>query len=273
MSTKIYTGFILDPGTDIFIVAKKTREHFLPILHKRIHAEFMRSVVNHYDQAYFPETAVGFRRGNKLPKKHEITVQDILKASRKELENHVESIDDFQVRVGFAPDPETGRMLGYFAGRDELFDEFLTFDGVSDYHYQNSSEGPDDISEEDWNTRRQVWDRVLPVGVFSTEMLVATVANPWEINPKMTFVERARSLGVELPSLKARVRSVAVNLAYSENVTKEGFDPSEGMSLYFDTINDKKLIKKWSKNVTDRINKDLSYDLLEDRTKVIGEGL
>lgn len=38
--------------------------------------------------------------------------------------------------------------------------ELLSGEGFSDYHYQNQSDRPDDVSPQEWNARKMNWDRV-----------------------------------------------------------------------------------------------------------------
>lgn len=273
MSTKIYTGFILAPGTDIFALTKKAREYFLPVLQKRLNAAFMEMTARQYDRAFFSETADAFRAENSIEDGGTITVRHILRAVRRELKEYIDGIDNFQVKIGFAPDPETGRMLGYFLGKDELFDEFLEFEEVSDYHYQNSSDGPDGVSKADWEERRKAWDRVLPVGTFNTEMLVATIANPWQIAPSSVSFAKAQELGVEFPSVEARAKEITWELVYMDAYKDHKGEISGMGALYRDTMNNKGLGKKWSKIVNERIDKDITYEFFYDFDRPIGETL
>lgn len=271
MSTKIYTGFILAPGTDIFDLSKKAKDYFLPVLQKRLHEEYISSLVYQYDQAYFSETAGSFKKSHGLDENHVITVHDVRKVANKALDDYVKDTYNFQIRIGFGLDKETGRMLGYFNGPEEFFEEFLTFDGVAEYHYQNSSDGPDDISEEDWDARRKAWDRVLPIGSFTTEMLVSTIANPWDIDPRSVSIAKAQKLGVKFPSVESRLDDAASQVAFVETLKDKTGDANDTFSVFLSVIHDKELIAKWSGIMEARINKDLDYGFFEDITNIIQE--
>lgn len=68
----------------------------------------------------------------------------------------------FLFSVMLFPHPD-GTLYGYYLDdnvpgyRDLLYDN----DIAEEYHYQNQSDEPEDISEEDWDKRREVWDEIL----------------------------------------------------------------------------------------------------------------
>lgn len=51
----------------------------------------------------------------------------------------------------------------YSSINSELFDSWSEY--IEDYHYQNQTDMPDNISESDWDERRDIWDEILEVDV------------------------------------------------------------------------------------------------------------
>lgn len=52
-----------------------------------------------------------------------------------------------------------------------------TIDGLEDCHYQNSTDKPEGVTVDEWSTRRNLWDEIVPSGVFSEECLVFEYGN------------------------------------------------------------------------------------------------
>lgn len=273
MSTKIYNGFMLANGTNIFDFSKKVRADFVPKLIAGLHEEFVNTLAQQYDMAYFPETADDYRKAWNIAPGQAITRRDLILNTRKTTAEYVEKIDNFQVKLAFGEDPKTGNMLGYLIGREQYFEELLSYEEVSDYHYQNSSDGPDDVSAKEWKERRKAWDRVLPEGNIPTEMLVATMVNPWDIEPKWINLFKAGELKVEFPGIKSRVYEVAKVMAVTELAAERNASSDEFMTCYFDAIRDSERMNKWSKIIHERIDKNLDYGHFDDLDQPVGENL
>lgn len=53
------------------------------------------------------------------------------------------------------------KIIGYYLAEDKsLIDYILKDKEVSDYHYQNSTDRPENISAKDWNERKAVWNSI-----------------------------------------------------------------------------------------------------------------
>lgn len=69
------------------------------------------------------------------------------------------------VHTWFIRSPENGRV--YCVGADwgvgcSVAQEFAKTHGWKDYHYQNQTDKPDDVSEGEWEERKRHWDIMLP---------------------------------------------------------------------------------------------------------------
>ncbi|APC19508.1 hypothetical protein BLL42_27640 (plasmid) [Pseudomonas frederiksbergensis] len=59
--------------------------------------------------------------------------------------------------------PANGNVLAIYSVESDLgYREALLSVGFKDYHYQNSTDRPEDISEDEWVSRQEAWDSALP---------------------------------------------------------------------------------------------------------------
>lgn len=105
----------------------------------------------------------------------------------------------FLFNIVIYPHP-SGQFYGaYF---DDNISEYhkLLFDKkiVTDFHYQNQADRPEDISEEDWNTRETIWDELLSHGhSFSENGFIFEIVQPAHMHSRDNYVrlyERVREL-------------------------------------------------------------------------------
>jgi hypothetical protein len=249
MSTSI-TGYLVNEGTDPFELSRRTREVFLPILRKQIYTEFLQELVKAYDKATFsPETRKIVLADMKLEEGDKITYGKLTRKAKDIQQKHMEEIPDlYEVKLGFLKDPETGQLLcAWFGSRDnkEIFDEF---DGVTEFSYWNSTEGPDDISEEDWEERGEIWNRsFLPSGHVKSSTLMSQVASPGELSLYAGF-EEMEAAGATLPSRKFRVRNL-VEQFISKEWFEETEDPTANFSGLMRALRDEERVSRWTKFV------------------------
>lgn len=73
------------------------------------------------------------------------------------LRNH--TVDtDFQIVVF----PHKDTILGIaYTESNKWFNQWLTLPGVSEYGYWNNTDPPDDVTDEEWEVRGEIWDEVL----------------------------------------------------------------------------------------------------------------
>lgn len=107
-------------------------------------------------------------------------VRAINKAART---RRVGTRSDLLFEVSWMVDPEPNpdgshdQYAKLYTVRDEYRQAFLAATGAADFHYQNSTDGPDDVTQGEWETRREVWDRVL--GDAAPAEFCPSWSNPW----------------------------------------------------------------------------------------------
>ncbi|MBF3053525.1 hypothetical protein HKW90_03810 [Pseudomonas aeruginosa] len=84
--------------------------------------------------------------------------------ARQNPEDTLKTLDwDFTCSVSVIPHRGDILMLTYWRNHD-AFSDLIESVGFSRYVYQNSTDKPDSISEDEWENRRIAWDEALPTG-------------------------------------------------------------------------------------------------------------
>ena len=143
MSTKIYNGIIFKHRTYKNVIKNliEAKEKFLKSDEIKNEENTMLSYINDF------VTGVEDKTNNW--------------SWRKALDAFTDKglLDLYRRGVYIYYDDVTNRYYGYYIGEVEYKSyKHLT----KDYHYQNQSDQPEDISEEKWEERENVWDRLLP---------------------------------------------------------------------------------------------------------------
>lgn len=161
MSTKLYDGLKLkDPTADIF--------ELTPLIAAAIRAAFgeaARSLVGGELIAYcdapssWPEDT---SRGYPI-----FDVETAWKQQQNKLGSHHALNDPLRFSMVFGKS-SAGNLLAYPYYREPIYREALEALGLfEDYHYQNQSDQPEEISEDDWAQRSAEWDSLIaPDGSF-----------------------------------------------------------------------------------------------------------
>ena len=156
MSTKIFHGYRLAEGTDIWEFTERLRRDGNVLrdeLDMEVIERFSEGVVNERRQ-----------KDQELPKTdearlmlgyhgwHELMIE--LKDARIG--------DPHQLEVCFIKDPGTGRIMAllYAGSKMEAFWESQP--EVEPWGYWNNTDQPEGVTEEEWEERRQAWERCLP---------------------------------------------------------------------------------------------------------------
>ena len=179
--------------------------------------------------------------------------------------------------------PLADRILGQvFSGRKEYTKIWFEYDGIVDYHYQDQTDIPENITNEEWEQRRKDWDTALPDD------------NP--IPCKAGYVIECGKLGKDfypysvkeltkyVPNFESRCHDLATDALFQDYSNKDQTDVKEilkSYSSYCDFLKTKegqiKLIEK-SNEISNIIPFagdqviGLSWDEIEkDRVNVVGK--
>lgn len=120
--------------------------------------------------------------------------------------------------------PMETKTLAMFFGNPMLRDHLESrHDFLTDYHYQNQTDRPENISEEEWNLREKDWDKAIgpdyipiqhgfAVDLFDTDNIMPIFV-PSKVEP------------VPLPDIEQQMRSIRDTISSIENV--EGYPQSD----------------------------------------------
>lgn len=191
MSTKIYDAYALPAGTDA-LVANLGVSETIRATYRRLalRAVGVTASLLHDDtvthRADRVETVVRALNGfsdvtvaDVNAVLHPFTVEDhrvsnlrlaaaIVQAINSGSKTHrVASIIDLQFTVSWMVDPQPNadgshdQFAKVYTERQEYIEAFLEATGATDFHYQNSTDQPDGVTEGEWEKRRATWERVM----------------------------------------------------------------------------------------------------------------
>ncbi len=86
-----------------------------------------------------------------------------------------------------------GDIYGYYFDSDkkEFYDLLKPF--YTDFHYQNQTDPPTDVTEEEWNFRELKWDELLPGDKFSDsglqyDIVTGETLDIWDLEDKIEII-------------------------------------------------------------------------------------
>lgn len=170
MSTRIHHAYRLPEGDDALRQLEGIREVITPIRIRADLGEVARLSLRGLDAAALGRAPEWFS-----------ATRPLLSVFR----DRQEEFNDNGCQVAVLCDPADGRhhviVLTGHETSSEVLGEYFASLGWTDYHYQNASERPEDVTEEEWETRREAWDRMVGYGPLSQ---YAAVFSPIPSGPR-----------------------------------------------------------------------------------------
>jgi len=222
MSTKIYNGYKFKKATslnEIHSFCHKLRDKVKPIAEKLYYQQFINEAVGLYDknQYGFYEESMYFvnKEGNKelfwgIDRYMHIRMNHIKATNQRDPEV------DFGFSISILPLKKRKDVLVLlYTEKRELANVFKKLPEVEDYHYQNQSDKPNNISEKKWDQRRSDWDDALGGDGHSTPMECGFTYQPYSENRLSLFWmedKEKKKLNKLFPSLDERAKVIARNL-------------------------------------------------------------
>ncbi|QUL80634.1 hypothetical protein [Brevibacterium sp. SMBL_HHYL_HB1] len=172
MSTKIYDAYRLPVGTDPFEVVAPLRAAILPARLRADAQVLARTACQladdyslHGDRSRMP---VRRRDGSRLytPQNPWVSAIRVLADQEADLSPSDTFHDAHRFSVSLLRDPADGRLLAkaFLGHSDEIreaFEAFCATQGWADWHYQDQTDWPEEVSELEWAQRRDSWDRTV----------------------------------------------------------------------------------------------------------------
>lgn len=118
--------------------------------------------------------------------------------------------------------PLGNKFLGIYHTEHEEYVEILRrYDIIEDYHYQNSTDKPENINTRFWNKRCKDWDKVLGWDKIYKRSF------SFELIKSIEFFRFSRNIDY-LPSFEQRVKRIASEMVFKDNCKEE--------DKWFDTL-------------------------------------
>ena len=167
MSTKIYNGYKLAPGTDVFALARALNDNWLEIAESIHVAQTVAIAVSMIDAARFPEladpTASTINTGSSsipIMRAHFQVSNTRRQAAASPYKN---GGIDLQGSACFVAHPQRPAEIYalLYTEIDSYREYFESRKEVSDFAYWDNSDPDESVSEDDWLLRRDTWDAVI----------------------------------------------------------------------------------------------------------------
>lgn len=220
MSMKVYNAYRLPEGTDTFEFIDRIR----PVLNAEVDRldakQMVRDAIILFDKRLNGDTFTGTPLSR--------AAFDMLEENTKK---HKKPGYCGAFSAEFAQ--YEGRLyVKVLTDRNDLIETFEQIDGVEDFHYQNSTDKPAEIPDDEWEYRREVWDKIVGWSSVEERMLMFTLHH----RPISLLHDHDGSLFDEaMPEpVGAEVRSIpwVINRATSHLLA--GVDPSDIMHSYME---------------------------------------
>jgi len=266
MSTKIYTGFRFQDDMTLMQIHEAIMK-FQKMADDIVFDE-VANWITRTSVWYFDSLTMGWLEGES---KETSMRSCVLSAASQMLNKMKREMDksmvrdpwiDFTMEISILP---LGRkkILGmYFAENQRLINAWMSQPFVNEYHYQNQTDRPNDISVSEWRKRRRDWDKI-----FKDSSVPAMCGFRAQLTPKYYPIIQVDEVLKRVKTLAERAFSVAREMLYREK-EDEGEPTIAKITTWFQWMNKtpegqaalKAKIKEVKKKLKKRICKN---DLLE----------
>lgn len=179
MSTKIYTGFSYTASkpSKIFHEFLELSADFRKYVQEETYKE-IRILIANYIVNRIDKISCGLEEVEKEGKPYGGSpywegfqfVQDQVKKSAVSYEK---GLCDYDLSLAVLPIKR--RLIGIFFGANKYFKKFMDYPQIRDYHYQNQSDCPDDITYKEWHKRAKDWEEVVGSDIVSERGFVVEI--------------------------------------------------------------------------------------------------
>lgn len=259
MSTKIYNGFKLKI-TDIFELHEKMNElraEFKPMVKSKMVDFFVDIVAHSIDHNTLHPSGNSFSP-------YQLAFN---KFNEQQEEVRTRRFNDSFVDYSFALCifPFEGNFYGmYYTNQQDFAEIWKDKPYVEDFHYQNQSDQPEEISEEEWNERERIWNGILDINDIPS-------LNGFEY--KIVLEETYDYPNVQevinaLPSFEKRVEEQAKNESYTTFLKGKTVSTNNVMKMfrefreYCETDEGKRVMEENRIRVSNNLKKYISHEMV-----------
>ena len=259
MSTKIYNGYKitgLKSFKDVNEFTRSLASEMQELRRREINSLAAKMVFTRFDLRQF-----GYDE-NPTENIIQVETNKIIKSAREIDETKRRNPQfDFSCEVSFLS--SGSKILALLYSDRESFNKLWTSrPEVSEYHYQDQTDRPDEITRSQWTTRRKDWDKALGNSVAAKNGLSVTFTNNdiWDY-------PTIREILINQPSFADRVKIISEEKLSRDNFNKFLSNDAEGrdriMDAYF-------LFRDWARTEEGRsAYKDIKKDVENKLIRVV----
>lgn len=203
MSTKIYNGYRIAPAAGLFEFTERLRAVMNPIRTRLDARMLMDRAVTAVDAAD--------ARGVARPQNALLAALSAFDDEQRVMDSRQRGHDPHRFEVSFGYDQQTGRVLCLlYTDRREFTEAWEALPEVEAYGYWDNADRPGDMTEAEWEERRDAWERVMPGCTPPAERMVSfSLRSPSPHGSGMADLVLPRGDETAEAERKALLRSVA----------------------------------------------------------------
>lgn len=221
MSTKIYNGYKFNNNPNLLEIQRiclDIRNRVKPLANQLYYRQFIKEMVDVYDKNQFGywEESMYFINiaSNMMYWGIDRYLHERIKYMNYKQERDPEV--DFGLKFTILPLKDRQEvLLLLYTEKKELREAFEATPEIDEYHYQNQTDQPEEISEEAWNQRRLDWNSALGGDGWSTPQECGFLYEPYDSN-RLSFFgmekEEKKQLTSLFPDLDTRAKKIVTNL-------------------------------------------------------------
>lgn len=251
MSTTIYTGFKFKTD-DIYEAMKdinEFRKHVKEVVDLKREFYFANEM-----QVLFDAVTAEKRSLKKGDSVYGVVASNFYEKYRNSRANEYSRDDTVDYETSIVIFPFEEKLYGMvFSALRELTSDWFAQDFIEDYHYQNQSDMPEDVTEEDWSERARVWEGILEISsIPSNAGMTVQLVEGMPLLPQMDKVIK------HFDSFERRCERMAENVLFEEKNKK--ISPDKMISAYMD-------FQKWLKTPDGKLELAKKTGYMEQKLK------
>lgn len=197
MSTKIYNGFLIetDDFKQLFAIIDKMKQACNKALYQKYFQYYIALKTEESDSQYLqkeqPEQYAQLANVLLSNYHHQTLIEKIQQYELPILDNSETCINEIVLFKPLLALHKTAIPVMVFGAEVMRY----AMEHFREYHYQDQTERPEDISEAQWAKREHVWRQCLPSGIPSDDGLVVRITDADSIN--RLFIQNVSKNGLQ----------------------------------------------------------------------------
>lgn len=220
MSTKIYNGYRLKGNPSLLEVHEfclKLKNKIKPLAEKTFKRHLINEMMDVYDKNQFGIYDQAMYFVNKESNSLFWGIDKFLRSKMDHIKvsQHRDPAYDYEFSISIHPHKNGSTLLMLFTERSELTKAFNKMKEVEEYHYQDQSDKPKNISDKKWEKRGNEWNDVLDGNGYGIPSECGFIYTPYSDVSRCIFgldKKEKNKLIKLVVSVDERARVIAGNL-------------------------------------------------------------